>query len=104
MKFSGFAALSAVALFLAPAIAEPIANPQSLDEAEAAYSITCTGGLRPDRVCTNGRKTNGCRCDSRGTYLCDPSSLRKPGGQRNVDWTRDRFEDFDWGFDHIFNI
>ncbi|KAJ4159883.1 uncharacterized protein LMH87_007820 [Akanthomyces muscarius] len=24
---------------------------------------------------------DGCRCDSHGTYLCDPSSLHKAGGQ-----------------------
>lgn len=59
------------------AMASPVAEPIPADLAEAAtYKITCTGGLDPDSRCKNGKKENGCRCDSKGTYLCDPSSLK----------------------------
>ena len=84
MKFSGFAVASVMAILLAPAMATPIADaaPAPVDDVAAAkYTIHCTGGQNPAAVCTNGHKKDGCRCDSHGTYLCDPSSLSKSGGQ-----------------------
>lgn len=86
MKFSTL--LSAVALFSASALASPVAEAdgalegmsiRDLDAANA-FHISCTGGQHPDSRCTNGKKKDGCRCDSKGTYLCDPSSLAKSGG------------------------
>ncbi|CAI7565628.1 unnamed protein product [Penicillium crustosum] len=66
------------------AMANPIAGPE-LNPVEVAprakYTVKCEGGLHPDARCTNGKKKDGCRCDSKGTYLCDPSSLAKKGGQ-----------------------
>ncbi|KAJ5341493.1 hypothetical protein N7541_010617 [Penicillium brevicompactum] len=68
----------------AVAVANPIdsTEPSSVEVApRAGYTVKCSGGMSPDARCTNGQKKNGCRCDSRGTYLCDPSSLAKSGGQ-----------------------
>ena len=86
MKFATL--ISAVALLGAAALASPVAEAAEglsvVDSgslaAAAAYHITCTGGLHPDSRCTNGKKKDGCRCDSKGTYLCDPSTLHKKGG------------------------
>ncbi|CAH0021065.1 unnamed protein product [Clonostachys rhizophaga] len=40
------------------------------------YVYGWTGGLTPDAKCTNGSKEDGCRCDSRGTYLCTDDDLK----------------------------
>lgn len=83
MKSSQFAifitgVLGAVAM--ANPIADPEPNPVEVAP-RAKYTINCDGGMVPDSRCTNGKKKDGCRCDSKGTYLCDPSSLAKSGGQ-----------------------
>ncbi|EPE05913.1 hypothetical protein F503_08444 [Ophiostoma piceae UAMH 11346] len=91
MKFSTL--ISAVALLGASALASPVAEAEAAAAADgmsiadgaslaaaASYHIVCTGGQHPDSRCTNGEKKDGCRCDSKGTYLCDPSSLHKSGG------------------------
>lgn len=56
-------------------MADPIPENQPAG-ALATYKITCSGGLEPDRRCKNGKKKDGCRCDAKGAYLCDPASLR----------------------------
>ncbi len=85
MKFSGLAIISAMTFLSAQVMANPVsdveANPIGLAPVAAKYKIECTGGQHADAKCTNGKKTDGCRCDSKGTYLCDPSSLAKSGGQ-----------------------
>ena len=66
------------------ALGDPVvrAAPAPVEMApRAKYTIKCEGGMHPDARCTNGKKKDGCRCDSHGTYLCDPSSLHKAGGQ-----------------------
>ncbi|CAI7597630.1 unnamed protein product [Penicillium discolor] len=83
MKLTQFAVLITGVLGTV-AMANPVAVPE-LNPVEVAprakYTVKCEGGMHPDARCTNGKKKDGCRCDSKGTYLCDPSSLAKKGGQ-----------------------
>ncbi|KAJ6179445.1 hypothetical protein N7519_009906 [Penicillium mononematosum] len=79
MKTTQFAVLL-TGVLATVAMANPVAGPEPnrFEVApRAKYTVKCDGGLSPDARCTNGKKKDGCRCDSKGTYLCDPSSLSK---------------------------